>query len=70
MPFRFGELCVQGDHACQQGDLIALVHIAQRLVEQVSEPLHCELEPLVDRCAHRAHATQAWTELKQRLVRS
>lgn len=70
MPIRPGELYIQGDHACQQGDLVVLAQVARYLVEQVSEPRHRELEPLVAQCADRDRATQAWTELKQRLVRS
>jgi len=65
-----GELYVAGDHACEHGDVSALARIAQHLVEHVGEPLHCELLPLVGECADGERAAQAWTELKQRLVRA
>lgn len=63
----FGELYVEGDQACERGDLGELVRTAQHLVEHVAEPLHCELVALAAQCADRERATVAWAELKQRL---
>ena len=62
-----GRLYVAGDHACELGDLRTLADIAERLVEPLHEPLHCELLPLVQACTDAQRATSAWTRLKDTL---
>ncbi len=63
-----GQLCVEGDQACAQGDRIKLVEIAWDLVSRTGEPLHCELVPLADECADPERATEAWEQLKRKLA--
>lgn len=62
-----GALYVEGDQACERGDLPALAEIAEHLAEHVDEPLHCELVALARQCVDSARATLAWTELKQKV---
>jgi len=65
-----GQLCVGGDWACAHGDLAGLRDIAQRLAEQLSEPLHCELVALADAChADAEQAPERWEQLKERVYR-
>jgi hypothetical protein len=66
-----GQLCVGGDWACAHGDLEALAHVARRLAECTTEPLHCELVELASLCqSDPDRATMVWTELKPQLFRS
>lgn len=62
-----GGLYVEGDEACEQGDLATLAQIAEHLGEHVAEPLHCELVALARKCSDPMTATAAWDELKKRL---
>ncbi len=62
-----GELVVEGDRACANGDRVALTDIAWELVERTREPVHCELVALADRCADPYFATAAWGQLKGRV---
>jgi protein-L-isoaspartate(D-aspartate) O-methyltransferase len=65
-----GQLCVGGDWACAHGDLSGLRDVAQRLAEQVPEPLHCELVALADAChADADHAPERWAQLKELVYR-
>ncbi|HET9988222.1 MAG TPA: hypothetical protein VFQ65_06875 [Kofleriaceae bacterium] len=60
-----GRLCIGGDWACAHGDFAALRAIAQRLADQVSEPLHCELVALAEACrGDLDRATVMWERLK------
>ena len=63
----FGELYVDGDIACEHGDVAALSAVAQHLIEHVAEPLHCELAPLAAACKDPRRAADAWSRLKERL---
>ena len=60
-----GELHVEGDIACEQGDIVALAAIAQHLLEHAREPLHCELEPLARACGDPRTAAEAWRRFKE-----
>ena len=62
-----GELYLDGDRACERGDLPALAEIAEHLAEHVAEPLHCELLALARQCVDGERATEAWTQLKQKI---
>jgi hypothetical protein len=62
-----GELYVEGDEACEQGDLVTLARIAEHLSEHVVEPLHCELVALARTCTDPKLASTAWDRLKTRL---
>ena len=62
-----GELYVEGDEACEQGDLVTLAKIAEHVSEHVAEPLHCELVALVRKCTDATTASAAWDQLKKRL---
>ena len=69
-PHTIGELCIDGDRACTQGDLATLRDIALRLAERLPEPMHCELVELRDAClGSPARAVTLWSELKARLFR-
>ena len=63
----FGELYIQGDAACEHGDLVELARIAVHLAEHVGEPLHCELVALARECREPRRAASAWWRLKQTL---
>jgi len=66
-----GELCVEGDWACERGDLLTLGAVADRLVESMREPLHCELAELASQCRRDpARAVAAWYRLKERVLAS
>ena len=66
-----GERCVEGDRACEHGDLLTLGAVADRLVESLREPLHCELAELANQCRRDpARAVAAWYRLKERVLAS
>lgn len=66
-----GQLCVDGDAACAQGDVAALRDVAQRLAACSPEPLHCELLALVDVClAEPDRGPELWPDLRDKLYRA
>ncbi|HSD89016.1 MAG TPA: hypothetical protein VLB44_15920 [Kofleriaceae bacterium] len=68
---RIGELCVDADQAIADGDLSGLRRVAERLAAYSHEPLHCELEKLVDACRENPqHAVALWGQLRERLFRA
>jgi hypothetical protein len=63
-----GELAINGDRACAQGDIATLVSLVEVIAERVDEPFHRELVAIAEGWLRDpARAGIEWPNLRERV---
>lgn len=69
-PSSTDELCIEGDYAWADADLLTLREVIDRLAERAPEPLHRHLLELSEACvSDPERALVMWAEVKDRIPR-